>query len=110
MDEVIQDYVRTAQAKGVSRVGLFSKHILKNAMIPVITIVVLQVPFLITGNLLLEKFFGIPGIGGLLIQAIESADFPVVKAFTVMGSILYLVFNLIADLLYLVFDPRVELR
>ncbi len=110
LDEVIQDYVRTAQAKGVSRMILFGRHILKNAMVPVITIVVLQIPFLITGNLLLEAFFGIPGLGGLLIQAIQNADFPVVKAFTVVGSILYLFFNLVADLLYLVFDPRVELR
>jgi peptide/nickel transport system permease protein len=110
LDEVIQDYVRTAQAKGLGRWSLFSKHILKNAMVPIVTIVVMQVPFLIMGNLLLEHFFGIPGIGGLLIQAIQSADLPVVKAFTVFGSLLYLFFNLAADLLYLVFDPRVELR
>lgn len=110
LDEVIQDYVRTAQAKGVGRLQLFTQHILKNAMIPIITIVVMQIPILITGNLLLESFFGIPGLGGLLIQAIQNADLPVVKAFTIMGSIAYLFFNLIADLLYGFFDPRVELK
>lgn len=110
MDEVIQDYVRTAQAKGVGRFRLFTQHILKNAMIPIITIMVMQVPFLITGNLLLEEFFGIPGLGNLLIQAIQNADFPVVKAFTVIGSMAYLFFNLAADILYMIFDPRVELR
>ena len=110
MDEVIQDYVRTAQAKGVSRFSIVTQHILKNAMVPVITIVVMQVPFLITGNLLLEAFFGIPGLGNLLIQAIQNSDFPVVKAFTVIGSISYLFFNLIADLLYMLFDPRVDLK
>lgn len=109
-DEVVQDYVRTAQAKGLNRVTLFGRHILKNAMIPVTTIVVMQIPFLITGNLLLETFFGIPGIGGLLIQSIQNADFPTIKALTVMGSILYLFFNLLADLLYTFFDPRIDLK
>ena len=110
IDEVDRDYVRTARAKGINRLTLFSQHILKNAMIPISTIVIMQIPFLITGSLLLESFFGIPGLGGLLIQSIQNADFPVVKAFTVIGSILFLFFNLVTDLLYTWIDPRVKLQ
>lgn len=110
LDEVFQDYVRTARAKGVNNKVLYIKHILKNALIPIITIVVMQMPFLITGSLLLEAFFGIPGLGGTLIQALNNSDFPVIKAMTVFGSILYMLFNLFSDLLYAVVDPRVELK
>ncbi|MCJ8275807.1 MAG: ABC transporter permease [Bdellovibrionales bacterium] len=110
LDEVLQDYVRTARAKGVTNWVVYSQHILKNAMIPIITIVVMQMPFLITGSLLLEAFFSIPGLGGILIQAINNSDFPVIKAMTVLGSILYMLFNLLSDLLYAVVDPRVELK
>jgi peptide/nickel transport system permease protein len=110
LDEVFQDYVRTARAKGVNNKVVYFKHILKNALIPIITIVVMQMPFLITGSLLLEAFFSIPGLGGMLIQAINNSDFPVIKAMTVIGSILYMVFNLFSDLLYAYVDPRVELK
>lgn len=110
LDETFEDYVQTGKAKGVHRLNLFTKHILRNAMIPIVTVVVMQLPFLITGNLLLEAFFGIPGLGGLLIQAIQNADFPVVKAFTLVGSFLYVIFNLMADLLFIYFDPRVRLQ
>lgn len=110
LDEVLQDYVRTAKAKGVDNFGVYGRHILKNALIPIITILVLQMPFLITGSLLLEAFFSIPGLGGMLIQAINNADFPVIKAMTVLGSIIYMVFNLFSDLLYAYVDPRVELK
>lgn len=110
VDEIDSDYVRTARAKGINRLTLFSQHILKNAMIPISTIVIMQIPFLITGSLLLESFFGIPGLGGLLIQSIQNADFPVVKAFTVIGSLLFLFFNLVTDLLYTWIDPRVKLQ
>lgn len=109
LDQASQDYVRTAQAKGLSALSTYFVHVLKNAMIPIITVVVLQIPFLMTGSLLLESFFGIPGLGGLLIQSIQNADFPVIKAFTIIGSILYLFFNLMADILYAWIDPRVKL-
>ncbi len=110
LDEIMQDYVLTAQAKGLNRVKLFTRHILQNALIPILTIVVMQIPFLITGSLLLEAFFGIPGLGDLLIQSIQNADFPVIKALTVIISLLYLLFNLLTDLLYIAIDPRVELK
>lgn len=110
MDEAIQDYVTTAKAKGISHFYLYFRHILRNAMIPISTLLVMQVPYLITGSLLLEAFFGIPGLGGLLIQGIQNADFPVVKAMTIVGSIVYVIFNLFADLCYSFFDPRVEFK
>lgn len=109
LDEYYQDYVRTARAKGLAEKKVLFKHVLKNAMIPIITIVVLQMPFLITGSLLLEAFFGIPGLGGTLVQAIFNSDFPVIRALVVIGALLYMAFGLISDLLYAVVNPRVRL-
>lgn len=110
LDEIFQDYVRTGRAKGLSERKLLFKHVLKNAMIPIITLVVLQMPFLILGSLLLESFFGIPGLGGIIYQAIQNADFPVIKAMTFTGAVLYMVFQLFSDVLYAVVDPKVQLR
>lgn len=110
LEEMGQDYVRTAAAKGLGTRKILFKHILKNAMIPVITRVVITIPFLFVGSLLLEKFFGIPGLGDMSYQAIMEQDFPVIKAITIFGAILYIVFNLISDLLYAVVDPRVRLK
>ncbi len=109
LDEYFQDYVRTARAKGLAEGVVLFKHVLKNALIPIITIVVVQMPFLITGSLLLEAFFGIPGLGGLLYQAINNSDFPVIRAMVVIGTLLYMTFNLLADLAYAVVNPRVRL-
>lgn len=109
LDQIHQDYVRTARAKGLSSFSLYGHHVFSNALIPILTVAMMQIPFLITGSLLLEAFFGIPGLGSLLIQAIQTADFPLIKAFTVIGSILYVLFNLLADILYSLFDPRVRL-
>lgn len=110
LDEIGQDYVRTARSKGIDNFTLYFKHILKNAMIPILTLIVVQMPFLITGSLLLETFFGIPGLGGLLVDAINNSDFPVIKAMTVVGSLAYMFFNLLNDVLYMWLDPRIELR
>ncbi len=110
LEEMGQDYVRTAAAKGLGTKRILFKHILKNAMIPVITRVVITIPFLFVGSLLLEKFFGIPGLGDMSLQAILEQDFPVIKAITIFGALLYIVFNLISDLLYAVVDPRVRLK
>jgi len=110
IDEIYQDYVRTAKAKGLGAKSIMFKHVLRNAMIPIITIVVLQVPFLILGTLLIETFFGIPGIGGLTYEAINNVDFPVIKAITVLSAILYMVFQLLSDVLYAMVDPKVQLR
>lgn len=110
IEEMSKDYVRTARSKGLSNKIVLTKHVLRNAMIPIITLVVLQVPFLILGSLLIESFFGIPGLGGLLVNAINNADFPVIKAMIVILTILYTTFNLISDLLYAVVDPKVRLE
>jgi peptide/nickel transport system permease protein len=108
LDEMRSDYVRTAYAKGLStRVVLF-KHVLKNAMIPIITQVVLAIPFLFLGSLLLERFFGIPGIGYLMVEAIGSRDYFVINAMTFISAILYVVFNVITDICYAFVDPRVK--
>lgn len=110
LDEVHQDYVRTARAKGLSNQTILFKHVLKNAMIPIITNLVIQVPSLILGALLIESFFGIPGLGNITLQAINSADFPVIKAMTILSSIFYIVFNIVTDVLYTVVDPRIKLK
>ena len=110
LDEAHRDYVRTAQAKGVSRGGVLFKHVLKNAMIPIITNTVIAIPFLYTGSLLLESFFGIPGLGYLGINAINSSDVDVVRAIVLVGSILFVIANLLTDLCYAVVDPRVKLK
>lgn len=110
LDEMHRDYVRTAQAKGVSRAGVLFKHVLKNAMIPIITNTVIAIPFLYTGSLLLESFFGIPGLGYLGINAINSSDVDVVRAIVLVGSILFVIANLLTDICYAVVDPRVKLK
>lgn len=110
IEELSKDYVRTARSKGLSNRKVLTKHILRNALIPIITLIVLEIPFLILGSLLLESFFGIPGLGGLLVNAINNADFPVIKAMIVILTLLYTTFNLISDLLYAVVDPKVRLE
>lgn len=110
LDEIYQDYVRTARAKGVSEITVLLKHVLRNAMIPVITYVVIQIPTLILGALLLENFFSIPGLGGITLNALNSSDFPVIKAMAILSSVLYIIFSLITDILYTFADPRVKLK
>ena len=110
LEEIRQDYVRTAMAKGVERGMVLFKHVLKNAMIPIITNVVVTLPLLYTGSLLLEQFFGIPGLGRMSVNAIESGDRPVLLAMVLVGSFIYVVANLVADVCYAVADPRVRLR
>ncbi len=110
LNESEQDYVRTAYAKGLSPRQIYTSHILKNAAIPILTVITSQMPTLITGSLLLEAYFGIPGLGGLLLKAIQGSDLPVIQALTVIGSTLYIVFNLLNDLLAAFFDARVEWR
>lgn len=110
LDQMYQDYVRTARSKGLTDRVILFKHVLRNAMIPIITVVVTQLPFMILGSLLLESFFGIPGLGRMIVDAIQNSDFPVIKAMTTITAILVLVFQLVADLLYAVVDPRVQVR
>ncbi|MCX7009463.1 MAG: ABC transporter permease, partial [Kiritimatiellaeota bacterium] len=110
LDEMYKDYLRTAVAKGVSKAGVLFKHVLKNAMIPIVTNVVIAIPFLYTGSLLLESFFGIPGLGYLGVNAINSSDVDVVRAEVFIGSVLFVIANLVTDLLYAWLDPRVRLE
>ena len=110
LDEMYKDYVRTAFAKGVSRSGVLFKHVLKNALIPVTTNVVIAIPFLYTGSLLLESFFGIPGLGYLGVNAVNSADVDVVRALVLIGAVLFVIANLVTDLCYAWLDPRVQLE
>lgn len=110
LDEIYQDYVRTAKAKGLSERIVLFKHVLKNAMIPIITFVVIQIPFLILGALLLESFFSIPGLGGITLNGVYNSDFPVIKAMTILTAMAYIIFSVITDVLYTLVDPRVRLK
>ena len=109
IEELRQDYVRTARAKGLGEFSIFLKHILKNGMLPVLTNIVVQIPLLVLGSFLLEKFFGIPGLGNMTIDALRNSDFPVIKAMTTLCALLMIFGNLVTDILYTVFDPRVRL-
>ena len=110
LDEMYKDYVRTAFAKGVSKPRVLFVHVLKNAMIPIITNVVIAIPFLYTGSLLLESFFGIPGLGYLGISAITQSDVDVVRALVLIGALMFVVANLLTDICYALADPRVKLK
>ncbi len=110
LDEVNQDYVRTARAKGLSERRVMWVHVLRNAAIPIVTNVLLQLPGMLAGAFLIERFFGIPGIGREVILAVERSDFPVIKAVTVYVAVATMVFNLAADILYRAIDPRVQLK
>ena len=109
LDEAGQDYVRTARAKGLSERRVMWVHVLRNAAIPIITHVMSNLPALLIGAFLLERFFGIPGIGREVILAVERSDFPVIKAITVYVAAATMVFNLLTDLMYQAVDPRVKL-
>lgn len=109
LDEINKPYVRTAQAKGLSRTRILLVHVLRNSLIPVTTYISLSIPFLFTGSLMLETFFGIPGLGSVSINAIHSSDMAVVRAVVVLGALLYQVVNMLTDLLYAWLDPRVRL-
>src|SRR5256885_846815 len=110
LDEINQDSVRTARAKGMSETRVMWVHVLRNASIPIITNVMIQLPGLLAGAFLIERFFSIPGVGREVILAVERSDFPVIKAVTVHVAIATMIINLIADLLYRVVDPRVQLK
>jgi peptide/nickel transport system permease protein len=110
LDEVNQDYVRTARAKGLGEQRIMWVHVLRNASIPIITHVMGNLPALLIGTFLLERFFGIPGMGREVILAVERSDFPVIKAITVYVAAATMIFNLLTDLLYQAVDPRVQLK
>jgi len=108
LEEVNRDYVRTARAKGLSEAVVLFKHALKNAMIPILTNVVLAIPFLFMGSLVMEAFFAIPGLGGFMIEAIQAQDFAIVRSMVYLGSVLYIVGFLLTDISYTLVDPRIR--
>jgi peptide/nickel transport system permease protein len=110
VEEMNHDYVRTARAKGLSERKVMLKHVLRNALIPVVTTVMMSLPFMLIGALVLESFFGIPGMGNEVVLAVNKSDFPVIKAITIYVAIATMVFNLLADLVYKLIDPRVQLK
>ena len=110
LDEMHKPYVRTALAKGLSPARILFRHILKNSLAPVVTNVSLAVPFLFTGSILLESFFGIPGLGGIGLNAVHASDYPTVRAVVVIGAVLYQLSNLAADLICAWLDPQFRLN
>ena len=108
LEELKQEYVKTALAKGLDSWEILSKHILRNAMIPIVTLIALDIPSIFTGALVTEQVFRVPGIGALLIESIYRSDTPVIMAITLIYGILIVLFNLVADILYAMLDPRVN--
>jgi peptide/nickel transport system permease protein len=110
LEEIGKDYVRTARSKGLSEARVLFKHGLKNAMIPILTGVVVIIPALFLGSLILESFFGVPGLGSYTIDGIRSQDFAIVRAMVFLGSVLYIVGLILTDVSYTLVDPRVRLE
>ncbi|MCA0206435.1 ABC transporter permease [Pararhodobacter sp.] len=108
LDNLTQDYVRTARSKGMTERIVVLVHVLRNSMIPVITVIALGIPTIFTGAIITEQIFRVNGLGALLITAIYASDIPMVLTLSVVFAILIVLFNLIADLLYAVFDPRIR--
>jgi peptide/nickel transport system permease protein len=108
LETIHQDYVRTARAKGLSEGKVINRHAVRNALIPVITIIALSLPGVITGAVVTEQIFKVPGMGALLITAIQNNDTPVVMAIAFLFSILVVIFNLVADVIYGILDPRIK--
>ncbi len=110
LDVVRQDHVRTAQAKGLSSFVVSSRHVLRNSLVPIITIVGLQVPTLLGGSIVIEQIFGIPGVGQMTINALEKRDFPIIAAINLVFATSVILVNLAVDLTYAVLDPRIRLQ
>lgn len=109
LEEAGKDYVRTARAKGLSELRVLFRHVLKNGMIPVLTGIVVVLPLLFMGSLIMESFFGIPGLGSYTIDAINKQDFAIVRAMVFLGSVLYIIGLLLTDISYTLVDPRIRL-
>ncbi|MDP2788271.1 MAG: ABC transporter permease [Pseudomonadota bacterium] len=110
IEEIGKDYVRTARAKGLSDLRVLFRHVLGNAMIPILTGVVVVIPRLFMGSLIIESFFGIPGLGSYTIDAIQAQDFAIVRSMVFLGSLLYIVGLVLTDISYTWADPRVRLE
>jgi peptide/nickel transport system permease protein len=109
IEEMHRDYVRTARAKGCGDARVMVRHVLRNALIPILTNVVVQIPFLFTGALLLESFFGIPGLGALTVEAIQGNDFSTLRTMVYLGALLFIAGQIFTDASYALVDPRVRL-
>ena len=110
VEEIGKDYITTARAKGATKGKIMFVHMLRNAMIPIITRIMITLPFLVTGSILLETFFGIPGMGNVLLTAINNNDFPVIEVFSSIFAALFIMSIIATDVLYAIFDPRVRLQ
>jgi peptide/nickel transport system permease protein len=110
LEEAGKDYVRTARAKGLAESRVLGRHVLRNAMLPIITSAGGTLPYLFMGGMVSESFFGIPGLGSYMIDAISSQDFAIVRAMVFLGSILYIVSNILIDVAYTWADPRVRMQ
>jgi len=110
LEEISKDYVRTARAKGLPENIVLFKHVLKNGLIPILTGAVVVLPLLFMGSLIMESFFGIPGLGSYTIDAIQSQDFAIVRSMVFLGSVLYIIGLILTDISYTLVDPRVRLR
>jgi peptide/nickel transport system permease protein len=110
LEEISKDYVRTARAKGLSERRVLFRHVLQNALIPILTGVVVVLPLLFMGSLISESFFGIPGLGSYTIDAINSQDFAIVRSMVFLGAVLYIVGLILTDISYTLVDPRVRLQ
>ncbi|HAU2421997.1 TPA: ABC transporter permease [Legionella pneumophila] len=109
LEEINKDYVKTARAKGLSEQRILFKHVLKKAMLPILTGIVVIIPTLFMGSLVLESFFGVPGLGSYIIDAIQQQDFAIVRAMVFLGSVLYIIGLVLTDFSYILVDPRVRL-
>ena len=109
LEEIAKDFVRTARAKGLAETRVLFRHVLKNAMIPILTGIVVALPLLFMGSLIIESFFGIPGLGSYTIDAINQQDFAIVRAMVFLGSVLYIIGLILTDISYTLVDPRVRL-
>jgi peptide/nickel transport system permease protein len=110
VEETGRDYVRTARAKGCGDGRIMARHVLRNAMIPILTRVVVAIPFLFTGSILLESFFGIPGLGSMTVDAIQGNDFATLRVMVFIGSLLFILGQIATDVSYTLVDPRVRLE
>ena len=110
LEEIEKDYVKTAKSKGLSEISVLFIHVFKNALIPILTGVVVILPLLFMGSLIVESFFGIPGLGSYTIDAIQSQDFAIVRAMVFLGTILYIFGLILTDISYTLVDPRVRLK
>lgn len=110
LEQASRDYVRTARVKGLSELRVLFKHVLKNGLLPILTGIVVVIPSLFMGSLVMESFFGIPGLGSYTIDAIHSQDFAIVHAMVFLGSLLYIIGLVLTDISYVLVDPRVKIR